>query len=276
MGCFIFGGGGKKGDSSLDFSKVTMEPQYALAGKKFFNRNKELKAGNISNYVAPAAGASDSPDKLTLLPEVNAARHIPAGVYMSRDVEIGPLAGNIPFISNGGIPYEGQEGPVPIRPAGGPSTDPGKVHITSSGITRHYPAGIYLDHDLEIEGLPLYYLKVDFFATKVVSSSGLTLSNFDVDPIFVAVSYLNSYNGDSPNGYIQSMFVEREGHGVGGGYVAYITAANGWTISTTLAVTWGDDSIFIPRFEDGKGGIVPFIPSTYGQYTVAVVGVYRG
>ena len=95
MGCFIFGGGGKKADGdNLDFSPVTMEPQFGLAGKKFYNKNKELKTGTILNWDGTPLTLMDGdtiPGADVVEPSLT-TRYIPSGKYLGKPVELAPMA----------------------------------------------------------------------------------------------------------------------------------------------------------------------------------------
>lgn len=95
MGCFIFGGGGKKADGdNLDFSQVTMEPQFGLAGKKFYNKNKELKTGTILNWDGTPLTLLDGetvPGADVVEPSLS-RRYIPSGKYLGKPVELAPMA----------------------------------------------------------------------------------------------------------------------------------------------------------------------------------------
>ncbi len=95
MGCFIFGGGGKKADGdNLDFSRVTMEPQFGLAGKKFYNKNKELKTGTILNWDGTPLTLADGetiPGADVVEPSLS-RRYIPSGKYLGKPVELAPMA----------------------------------------------------------------------------------------------------------------------------------------------------------------------------------------
>lgn len=94
MGCFIFGGGGGKGDSSLDFSQVNMEPQYALAGKKFYNKDKELKAGTILNWDGTPLTLADGEtiSGADVVEPSLTTRYIPSGKYLGKPVFLAPMA----------------------------------------------------------------------------------------------------------------------------------------------------------------------------------------
>lgn len=95
MGCFIFGGGGKKADGdNLNFSQVNMEPQFGLAGKKFYNRNKELKTGTILNWDGTPLTLMDGdtiPGADVVEPSLT-TRYIPSGKYLGKPVELAPMA----------------------------------------------------------------------------------------------------------------------------------------------------------------------------------------
>ena len=95
MGCFIFGGGGKKASGdNLDFSQVTMEPQFGLAGKKFYNKNKELKTGTILNWDGTPLTLLDGetvPGADIVEPSLS-RRYIPSGKYLGKPVELAPMA----------------------------------------------------------------------------------------------------------------------------------------------------------------------------------------
>ena len=91
MGCFIFGSGGGKnnGGGGPDFSLVNMEPQFALAGKRFYNRNQDLRTGTIPNWngeqVALLPGDEwPTPD---ITPSLEAS-YIPSGYYIGQDIKI--------------------------------------------------------------------------------------------------------------------------------------------------------------------------------------------
>lgn len=95
MGCFIFGGGGKKADGdNLDFSRVTMEPQFGLAGKKFYNKNKELKTGTILNWDGTPLTLPDGEtiSGADVVEPSLSRRYIPSGKYLGKPVELAPMA----------------------------------------------------------------------------------------------------------------------------------------------------------------------------------------
>lgn len=95
MGCFIFGsGGGRNNGGGPDFSLVNMEPQFALAGKKFYNRNQELKTGTILNWDGTPLTLMDGdtiPDADVVEPSLT-TRYIPSGKYLGKPVELAPMA----------------------------------------------------------------------------------------------------------------------------------------------------------------------------------------
>lgn len=89
MGCFIFGSGGIGGNGGVPFDQVTMEPQFGLAGKKFIDKNKQLKTGTIQNWNGEKTALNpgeqwDTPD---IVPST-AASYIPAGYYIGQDIKI--------------------------------------------------------------------------------------------------------------------------------------------------------------------------------------------
>lgn len=88
MGCFIFGGGGIGGNGGVPFDQVTMEPQFGLAGKKFIDKNKQLRTGTIQNWDGTPISLSegDTPvDPDTINPSLT-SKYIPAGVYLGKPV----------------------------------------------------------------------------------------------------------------------------------------------------------------------------------------------
>lgn len=88
MGCFIFGSG-SGGGSNLPFDQVTMEPQFGLAGKKFIDKNEQLKTGTIQNWNGtPLTDENWSGSADIIQPSLPSAprQYIPAGVYLGKDV----------------------------------------------------------------------------------------------------------------------------------------------------------------------------------------------
>ena len=94
MGCFIFGGGGIGGNGGVPFDQVTMEPQFGLAGKKFIDKNKQLKTGTIQNWNGTLLTLDHSGDSQGSDEYIEPAlfnRYIPAGYYISKDIDIRPM-----------------------------------------------------------------------------------------------------------------------------------------------------------------------------------------
>ncbi len=91
MGGFVFGSGGGSGNS-VDFLKVTMEPQFGLSGKKFYDRSGNLVPGTILNWDGTVlSGASTDGNKVIVTPD-SVAQHIAAGKYLGRDIEFAAMA----------------------------------------------------------------------------------------------------------------------------------------------------------------------------------------
>ena len=92
MGCFIFGSGGSGGGGVLNWDQVTMEPQFGLSGKKFFDKNKQLRNGTIQNWNGEKIMLNpeeqwDNPD---IVPSIIAS-YIPAGYYIGQDIKIASM-----------------------------------------------------------------------------------------------------------------------------------------------------------------------------------------
>ncbi|MBO4556509.1 MAG: hypothetical protein J5706_07085 [Elusimicrobiales bacterium] len=92
MGGFIFGSGSGGGSGGgLDWSQVNMAPQFGLAGKKFFDQNKQLREGTILNWDGTVlSGASTDSNKIIVVPATS-AKHILGGRYLGRDIEIAAM-----------------------------------------------------------------------------------------------------------------------------------------------------------------------------------------
>lgn len=105
MGVFIFnsGGGGNSGPA-LDWDQVNVEPQFVLQGKKFLDKDKQLKVGTILNWDGTVlSGASGDSNKIIVAPATT-AKHIAAGRYLSRDIEIAAMeAGSAAMERNGNV-----------------------------------------------------------------------------------------------------------------------------------------------------------------------------
>ena len=90
MGVFLFGSGGKKDSAGPDLSQVTMQPQFGLSGKKFFDKNGNLKEGAILNWDGTPITLMDGdtvPGADIINPSLD-ERYIPSGFYLGRPIEL--------------------------------------------------------------------------------------------------------------------------------------------------------------------------------------------
>lgn len=92
MGILVFGSGGGGNGGGLNWDEVDIQPQFALSGKKFFDKDKQLRAGTILNWDGtPLSGPSSDSSKVIITPDKDHAWHIPGGRYLGRDVEISAM-----------------------------------------------------------------------------------------------------------------------------------------------------------------------------------------
>lgn len=91
MGGFIFGSGGG-GNGGPDLSLVTMEPQFGLKDKMFYDRNGNLVPGTILNWDGTVLFTpSTDGNKMVVTPRADTAQHIAGGKYLGRDIEFAAM-----------------------------------------------------------------------------------------------------------------------------------------------------------------------------------------
>ena len=156
MGGFIFGSGGG-GGIGPDLSLVDIEPQFALSGKKFYDRNGNLLAGTILNWDGTVlSGPSTDGNKLTVNPSTS-AQHIAAGKYLGREIEFAAMpAGSVVLERNNNVvTLRKTAGYIP----GGPDeteTVPAYTGVTSvtpgASAKTFSVAGKYCGSNLTVEG----------------------------------------------------------------------------------------------------------------------------
>lgn len=91
MSVLIFGSGGGGGGEGVDLSLDTVRPKYVLSPYRFHDNRGIRREGEIPHWNGlTQAGASQDGNKVTISPTLQ-PRHIPAGSYLGRDIELAPM-----------------------------------------------------------------------------------------------------------------------------------------------------------------------------------------
>ena len=147
MGGFIFGSGGG-GGSGLNWDEITMQPQFGLAGKKFFDKDKQLKTGSIPNWDGYTIKGEPSGPK-HVVQSSRDERYIPAGNYLGVDVDLKPITPSNIYFKGVHGPYD-ESNPNPF--------DVNELLIDYSIVHGQIPAFVFFgctDNLVYKDGVPI-------------------------------------------------------------------------------------------------------------------------
>lgn len=102
MGVLIFGSGGGSSGSGPDLSADTIQDRYVLSPYTFHDHEGNPGTGTIYNWDGTIlAGASSDGNKMTVSPS-SSTRHIAAGSYLNREIELAPMPSGSTALSQSG------------------------------------------------------------------------------------------------------------------------------------------------------------------------------